>query len=1132
MTEWPRARSSRATPATWSFTSCGADQAKGVTRQTRIAPSLGARFGAMPAERALERRVVTALFADLAGFTTLGDSLDPEDLRAVQDAYFAAARETLERYGGLLEKYIGDAVVALFGVPRARDDDAERAVRAGLALVGAVEQLGATVGLEPSALRVRVGVNTGEVLHGEEGPERGAATGDGINVAARLQAAAEPGTVLVGEETALAVEAAIELDPPQELELKGKARVVRARRALSVRPEPSREHAVGSLCAPLLGREEELRTLGGADGRCLVVAPPGVGKTRLVEEYARRLDGTLVSRARLRPETRAPHPAVAQLVLSALPADVRELGAAEALVRERLAAAGATDARAEVVLREIAAVAWPGAAGSSDRDRDALFAAWMEGLAALAGGRPALWIVEDVHWAGPDLLAFLEHAAGGQRRVLATARPSLLEREPAWCAGAEVLHLPPLRTAEIGELVRALVGEALPVDLVDRIAARADGNPLFVEELLRSWISVGVLARDGAGWRMAVAQEVVPLPTTVQSIYAAQIDDLPEPARAVTRHASVAGRRFPAAGLPALDVPEGRAGVDVLVRRALVAGPLPDPLGDSFSFRHALLRDAAYTGLARRDRARLHVSYARWLEAAAGTHVDELAESIGGHYAAALENTPALAAEVTDGLDRRTAAVLAARWLEGAALAAVDLAAHETAGELLRRSLRLTPDELVLDRSRRWRLLAEATVALADMDEAERAARTAFELASPALGGGDEARRTYAAAAAALGRVLYEQLRFHDMLQMAEEGVAELRPVDDAATGRLHLVRALAKEGVGREVEERLPDVERALALARECGDDRLEFEARLRLTFERVNEGEAGVDECDALARLALERGEWRQSVRAANTTAMLLVGRGCFPEAAEALARGAEVAEAHDLKELLGWNTYTRVESGLVSGAWDEATAAALAAIEAAEQNAHHRVVVRTWSALVPILGARGDRPLLERARDWYAAQGLTAEHAKTISPFAHVMTLGVECVFARAELAAAPAPDPEICLPHVTYAGGMPSWLAAVEELLGLWAEHGEDGLVRGALERRAAARVGEPRALLHGHGIDELIAARLDRDPAAAREALRLFRELGAPWWQAKALRLLEALGDGAAGAEAASIECGLGAGDTG
>src|SRR2546430_3761004 len=325
----------------------------------------------MPAETALERRVVTALFADLAGFTTLGDSLDPEDLRAVQDAYFAAARETIERYGGVLEKFIGDAIVALFGVPRGRDDDAERADRAGLALVRAIEQLGATVGLEPTALRLRVGVNTGEVLHGEEGPERGAATGDTVNVAARLQTAAEPGSVLVGEETALAVEAAIELDPPQELELKGKARIVRARRALTIRSEPSREQAMGSLPAPLLGRADELDALRSVFGdgplRRLVVAPPGVGKSRLVEEFARSLDGALVCRARLRPELRAPQPAGAQLVLSALPPEARgDSGVGSGFVRGRLAAAGVSPARAEVIAEEVAAVAWPGEAASGD----------------------------------------------------------------------------------------------------------------------------------------------------------------------------------------------------------------------------------------------------------------------------------------------------------------------------------------------------------------------------------------------------------------------------------------------------------------------------------------------------------------------------------------------------------------------------------------------------------------------------------------------------------------------------------------------------------------------------------------------------------------------------------------------
>jgi class 3 adenylate cyclase/tetratricopeptide (TPR) repeat protein len=1074
----------------------------------------------MPAERGLERRVVTALFADLAGFTTLGDSLDPEDLRSVQDAYFAAARETIERYGGLLEKFIGDAVVALFGVPRSHDDDAERAVRAGLALVGAIQQLGAAVGLEPDALRLRVGINTGEVLTGEEGPERGAATGDTVNVAARLQAAAVPGTVLVGEETALAAEAAIELGEPQALELKGKSSVVRARRAITPRPEPSREQAMGSLRAPLLGRSVELDALRAATGRCLVVAPPGTGKTRLVEEFARRLDDSLVCRARLRAETRSPQSAVAQLVLSA---DARD----EAFLRQRLLASGTSAARADVVAREVAEVAWPGRATAGDRDRDALFAAWTEGLDALAAGRSAVWIVEDVHWAGGDLLAFLDRAGDGDRLVLTTSRPSLLEREPAWCEGADVLHLPPLPTAETGELVRALVGDALPADLVAQVSERAGGNPLFVEELLRSWIGAGVLVQNG-GWRLAVAQDVVPLPTTVQSIYAAQIDDLPEAARAVTRNGSVAGRRFAAAGLAALEVDDGTTGVDILVRRALVSGPLPDPLGDSFAFRHALLRDAAYAGLARRDRARLHVEYARWIEQTAGAHVGELAESIGGHYVAALENAPALAREVADGLDRHAAAVLAAGWLERAAEAALRSAAHETARELLRRGLELTPEAHVVDRVRRWRRLGEATAVAADMDEAERALRTAFELARTAFAEGVEgARDAYAEAAAGLGRVLYEQLRFHDQLHLAEEALAEVGEDDDLATGRLLLLRAVAFEGTGDAIQPRVADEERAVALARRSGDVALEFAARTRLVFDQVGLGEAGPDDCAELARTGLALGEWREGLRVLGAQANLLTERGRFQEARTVLDAAAEIARAQGLTEMLGWNGYYRVEAGLASGEWDAALGAGLATIELGEQNAYHRVVVRTWFGVVPIAGARGDLALLERAAAWCSARDLTAAAAVTVSPYAHVMSIGIDCVFARAGLVPSPEPDVDMCLAHIAQAGGMATWLAAVEELLALWVVRGERDVVLSALERREAARDGEPDSLLLGEGVDELTAARLERDGARARVALDRFREVRAPWWQAKALRELELLGDAQAGAEAASLERGLG-----
>jgi class 3 adenylate cyclase len=1093
----------------------------------------------MPGERALERRVVTVVFADLAGFTTLGDSLDPEDLRAVQDAYFAAAGETVGRHGGVLEKFIGDAVVALFGVPRARDDDAERAVRAGLALVAAVDQLGAGVGLEPGALQVRVGVNTGEVLYGEGGPDRGAATGDAVNVASRLESVAAPGSVLLGDGTALAVEAAIELAAPVELEVKGKAGGVRARRALGVRPEPSREQAMGSLRAPLLGRAQELAALrsaldSGASVRTLVVAPPGVGKTRLVEELALAAGHACVCRARFRPATRAPQATVAQLVLSGLPGHARSgPDDADAFLRERLAAAGTSPARADVVTRELLSVAWPERSTPGGREREALFAAWAEGLDALAGDRPALWVAEDVHWAGKDVLAFLEHAGGtasrGGRLVLATSRPVLLEQEPAWSGSADLLLLQPLPAVEVAELVRALVGEALPPSLVERVGDRAGGNPLFVEELLRSWISGGILVRNGNGdWWLTHAQEDVPLPTTVHAIYAAQIDDLPEAARVVTRRGSVAGRRFPAAGLPALEVADASDGIDVLLRQALLSGPLPDPLGESFAFRHALLRDAAYAGLARRERARLHVLLARWIEGAAGAHLAELAESIGSHYAAALAHAPALAAEIAEGLDREATAVLAADWFERAAEAALAGAAHETARELLRRSLELTPERLVLDRSRRWRLLGEATAAAADLDEAEQAVQAAVELARSAFRAGDPAaREAYAETVGVLGRVFHEQLRFGEELRLADETLGEIGEGEDRATARLLLLWTSGAEGTGAAVDDRRAKLDQAVDLAARCGDARLEFQARIRRTFERADLGDRAVVECAELTRLGRELGEWRDSGRVMHTQAALMIARAAYGDALAVLDDAAQLAEAHGLTELLAWNHYWRVEAGLASGDWEGAVGSGLDAVDLAEENAYHRAAVRSWFALVPIAGARDDRSLLGRARDWFVARGLSAVHASTISPFAHLMTCGVELVLSRAGLTEAPEPDTELCLGALGDEDGLPSWLAATDELLTFWLDRGDHDAVRAALERPAGGVESEGTML--GAGIFELAAARLDRDPARAQAALRCFRAFGAPWWTAKALRALESLGDAVAGAEAAGIERRLGVG---
>ncbi len=532
-----------------------------------------------PEHGELERRIVTVLFCDLAGFTSLSDRLDAEDVAIVQNAYFEAVRYAVTRHGGTLEKFIGDAAVAVFGVPIAGEDDAERATRCGLAIAAAIEQLAARVGLEDGALQVRVGVNTGEaVVHPAPAAGEAMVTGDVVNTAARLQAMAPVNGVLLGPETTLAVAHIVELAAPAELSLKGKIEPVRAAQALAVLSEPARERAMGALRAPTIGRASELALLTSAleacaDGvarRLTVVAPPGTGKSRLLDEVsdlaAER--GADVRHARVRPDALSAFRPIVDLIGRALASEGIETGdELRASLARQLEAE-----RAEVVASEL----WALLAGSEDgavdeaaeTRRAARFAAWSEGLAALGDGFE-VWLVEDVHWSDPDLRAFLGAATEADRRgrlVVCTSRPSILEDDPAWVNEGETLALEPLSVVSTEELVRALVGDALPDDLMGRIAEESGGNPLFVEELLRSWAGSGLLEQSREEWRLMRPVADIGLPSTVQSIYAAQLDDLPDAARAVLRRASVAGRRFPREALAALGVDEAE-GVAALARR-------------------------------------------------------------------------------------------------------------------------------------------------------------------------------------------------------------------------------------------------------------------------------------------------------------------------------------------------------------------------------------------------------------------------------------------------------------------------------------------------------------------------------------------------------------------------------------
>ena len=789
--------------------------------------------------QAVERRIVSVLFADLVGFTALSERLDAEDVRLVQDAYFAAARETIARHGGQLEKFVGDAVMAVFGVPRSRDDDAERATRAGLALVAAIDRLGATLGLEPEALRLRVGVNTGEAVYGEATAERGPVTGDTVNVAARLQAAAAPGAVVVGEITRLAVAEGIELEELPPLELKGKSELVRAWRAADVLEERSRERALGSMRAPTLGRDAELARLNeplGTTGRIVVVAPPGVGKTRLLTELAAGAAGrgAVVMAARLRPDVLSPFEPVSQLLNSG--------GGADKLI-ENLARQGVGAARGRVVVDLLTAIGTPSSVGPTERDQ--LFAAWLEGLDALAGDDAALWLVEDVHWASRDLLAFLEFAGGEQRSsgrlIVTTARPVLLEAEDDWVAGATRVDLPPLAAQDTLKLVRALVGDALPDELTAEVAARSGGNPLFVEELLRMWASAGVLVANGNGWLLVTPADEVPLPPTVQAIYAGQLDDLSAGARSLARRASVAGRRFPTSAFAPLGIDDADASLASLARRALLAGPLSDQaLGESYAYRHALLRDAGYASLARAERAQLHLRLADWLASLDERVRSSLAEVIARHYAAALSSLPALVHEL-DGRSLDAITDAAADWFERASSIAAGFAAWHSAMGLAARAVELTGDGRPVDRGRRLHAQATATMNAVGADAAIELARQAVaELRRGLSDDPAAARAGLATAGWSLGTFYRAQTLFNAAENVANELLETIGGPEDAAVARLLTLRALAARAARDEFEGAMADATHALELARAHDDAATELEALRTIAIVDHEEGTA----------------------------------------------------------------------------------------------------------------------------------------------------------------------------------------------------------------------------------------------------------------------------------------------------
>jgi class 3 adenylate cyclase/tetratricopeptide (TPR) repeat protein len=645
---------------------CGTESPEGF----RFCPTCGAPLG-QPEPAREERKLVTILFADVTGSTALGEQLDPERLRALLNTYFSAMSAVIEAWGVSVEKFIGDAVMAVFGVPLIREDDPHRALRAALDMLERLAELNEEFRERHGiTLAIRIGVNTGEVIAPVGAvPVQRIVAGDAVNVAARLEQAAEPGSVLVGERTYLATRDAFVFGEPLQLGLKGKSGPVFARLLIEHLAVSGR--GIPGLRAPMIGRDLELGALIGLmveavetrRPRLVVLyGPAGIGKSRLVLEFLRlvsvRYPDATVLRGRCVPAGQGiTYWALGEILRAGCgislddPVDVARKKL-EAGVRELLAPLGLRDEEVRQTVFALATTAGiPLPENPLERLQprevaDELARAWPRFATAFSARGPAVFVVEDLHWAEDQLLDMLERLLArtdGPLLIVATARPEFAESRPGFAGGREEANSVSLRplTHNQGErLVAGLLTEAqLPAPLREGILSTAEGNPLFVEEIIRRLIDEGTVARVDDHWEATEAATASVIPDTIHGVLAARIDALPVDEKRVLQEAAVVGRVFweepVARALGNGGVSDALLGLE---RRGLVfARPTSTIAGQvEFMFKHALVRDVAYASLPKSRRARAHAEHGTWIEELAGERWDEFADLAAHHDATAV----------------------------------------------------------------------------------------------------------------------------------------------------------------------------------------------------------------------------------------------------------------------------------------------------------------------------------------------------------------------------------------------------------------------------------------------------------------------------------------------------------------
>jgi class 3 adenylate cyclase/tetratricopeptide (TPR) repeat protein len=789
---------------------------------------------------------VTVLFSDVAGSTSLGERLDPESLRRLMGRYFDAMREVLERHGGTVEKFIGDAIMAVFGIPRLHEDDALRAVRAAAEmrerLTTLNEGLRSELGIEVAA---RTGIYTGEVVSGDPSGGQTLVTGDAVNTAARLEQAAGAGEILIGEPTYRLVRDAVVAKPIEPVDAKGKAEPVPAYRLDEV--IAGAEARARRLDSPMVGRDTELRSIldaferSVADRSCrlvTVLGEAGVGKSRLVLEALGSVgDRATVLRGRCLPygEGITYWPVAEAIRQAAEISDEHPREEAQRRIAGVLEGVDRSDRIAEGVAELIGL-------GEGARSAEEGFWAVRRFFEGLAAAGPLVLVFDDIHWGEEtflDLLGYVVEWTGGVPVfVLCLARKELLDRRPGWAAGpsSELVVLESLGHGECEALLRGLLATPdVPAEVTTAIEAAAEGNPLFVEELIAMLIDDGLLVRDDGHWSPSPDLAQVAVPPTVQALLASRLEQLGSSERRVLEGASVVGEVFEWSAVAELVPAELRFDLGghlmSLVRKEVIR-PAPSDLSDqdAFRFRHLLIRDAAYEGMAKETRAELHQRFARWLEVVAPERLSEVQAIVGYHLERAFRYREELGALTGD---RTELGREAARSLGEAGRKALARGDIPAAANLLGRALALLP----VDEEERATLMIDLADVFRELGEFDRVQSLADEGAALAGATGDRGLELRFELRRLQLRLMGEpkQMLLRDVIDKAKTIAVEAAAIDDPVAEGEALLR------VGRTLGDigRTSEGEEAIARSTACferagvGSPEMAFVAALTFTWQ-----------------------------------------------------------------------------------------------------------------------------------------------------------------------------------------------------------------------------------------------------------------------------------------------------------